>query len=876
MMILRLKQIISAFLLLGMSLVAYPQDLPVLPADPAIKTGRLPNGTHYYLVSNPTIKGVADFALIQKTGTGNIPDSLSGKVVETARKALAGLPRCLAPSLQEYVTSHGVTPGRDGFVKVSENATEFRFRDVLLDKPSTLDSTLLVLMDVIDRVSTADDPFLRKWYSPSDQAVIVSGDIDVAAVEYKLQMLSMMTPSTESVPRVRYVWESRDSAEYVRRPASRPGLAEISVAWRSARMPSEYMNTVQPTIYEMFLAELGMVVEEKVFSSLRSKNIPLAGVSCGFVTSVQSADDESFSVSLSVAPEHFTEALTSLSDVLSGVDAGMTSAEDLARVKRICTDMVHEASNMPVRSNSAYVDKCMTAFLYNGSLATLKSKVDFLASRKLADTTELRLFNGISSALLDPERNMTLTYDAPMPEDSVRMVFDEAWMSQKDTVERHVYTMADVPVIQPFVPKLKIRGTKTDPMSKGQVWTFSNGMTVVYRKMDTRGRLYYNLARNGGYGSIEDLERGEGGYLSDYLLLGRIGDMTGEEFIKMLNREGITMESYVGLSYMMLSGYAPNDKADHMMRALLAIVNARTPDLEAYRYHADCLRLEHLAAKGTRQERACVIDSIMCPDYRFTAMRGLADIPDALPAKADKYFAGQAGKNNDGVLILLGDMDEAELKKVLLEHMGGFKTTEKAFRRPLVRYQPLSGWSTYTVASEHDGVDIVMSAPLTLSIDNYMASEIAAMVLQKHLSEAVIDTGMFLTLESECRIYPNERFEIRLSLNEASPMGFSSYTEPTGPIKALAIVREALESISETPVPDSEVEAFKQQLKGRMALDMKDPFYWLNVISRRYLAGKDFTTNYESKISSVTPDKVRAILSALNDGSKVEYIISGN
>ena len=169
-----------------------------------------------------------------------------------------------------------------------------------------------------------------------------------------------------------------------------------------------------------------------------------------------------------------------------------------------------------------------------------------------------------------------------------------------------------------------------------------------------------------------------------------------------------------------------------------------------------------------------------------------------------------------------------------------------------------------------------MSAPMPLSMDNHMAAEIAAMVLQKHLSEAIIDTGMYLTLSSECRIYPNERFEIRMSLNEASPMGFSSYTEPTGPIKALEIVRDALESISETPVPDAEIAAFKQQLKGRMALDMKDPFYWLNVISRRYLAGKDFTTNYESKISSVTPDKVRAILSALNDGSKVEYIISRN
>ena len=38
------------------------QDLPVLSPDKAVKTGVLPNGTSYYIVSNPTIKGMADFA----------------------------------------------------------------------------------------------------------------------------------------------------------------------------------------------------------------------------------------------------------------------------------------------------------------------------------------------------------------------------------------------------------------------------------------------------------------------------------------------------------------------------------------------------------------------------------------------------------------------------------------------------------------------------------------------------------------------------------------------------------------------------------------------------------------------------------------------
>lgn len=862
---------------LCVAIIIPAQTLPVLPSDSAIKNGTLPNGTSYYIVSNPTIKGLADFALVQKTGTGNIPDSASFLAVTAARNALDALPRCVAPSLQTYVTSHGATYGRDGFVRVSENATEFRFENILLDRPETIDSTLLVLLDVIDRVSTTQDPFLRRWYAPSDQAVIVSGDVDASAVEYKLKMMSMMTPATESEKRLDYVWESRDSARYIRLPEFSDDLATISVTWESERMPEEYMNTVQPTIYEMFLAELAMVIEEELGRTLRLKDIPVSDISCSFVTSVQSADDESFNVRFSVAPERFLDAVAALSDVMSEIDAGNTSHQDLARMKQRCTDAVHAAADKPIRNNSDYVDKCITAFLYNGSLSNLKTKMSFLSSRQLPDTTELRLFNNISSALLDPEKNLTVRYSAMVDPDSVKTVFDSAW-HQPDTIARRMipYSVEDIPRSENLVPKLKIRSTKTDPMSKGSVWTFSNGFTVVYRKMETNGRLYYNFARNGGYSSIPDLDKGEGGYISDYFLLGRFGDMPGEDFVKVLNKEGISMEAYVGLSNMMVSGYAPKEKAGLMMRAVLASVNSRTRDVDAEKYHAGCLEMEHKAMKGTRQERIVAIDSIMCKDYKYSSVRGLEVIPDDLPEKADRFFASMAEKSNDGVLVLLGDMDETQLKKVLLENVGGFKVTDRAFRRPMARYQPAAGWSTYTVAGSQDCVDIAMSAPLILSADNYMAAEIASMVLLKHLSESVTGTGMYVTLSHDCRIYPQERFNVMISLNQASTDGFSSSTVPSGAMEALSIVRAALDDIPEMEVSDAQVKVLKQQLKGRIALEMKDPFYWLNVISRRYLAGKDFTTGYESKIDSVTPAKVREILSALNGGSKVEYIISRN
>ena len=864
------------FLVAGLlySIIMPAQNLPVLPSDKAVKTGVLPNGTSYYVVSNNEAKGVADFALVQKTGTDNLPDTASYKAVSVARDALSVLPRSGGLPVQDFFMSHGVNPGREGFVKVTDNATEYRFENVLLSSPEVLDSSLLVLLDMVDRVSYAEDPFLRKWYSPSDQALIIAGDVDASAVAQKMKLISYMTPSVPSSPRKEYVWEERDTALYVKVPPLHDSLATFTAVWNSSRTPREYMNTVQPVIYEMFLAELGMLAEEYITDGLRSRNIPYAEVKSGHRTSVQSSGDEAFSVSVSVSPEDFQETVKVVAEAVGRIDAGRADVRDLMRMKDICMDLAKDMWMKPMKSNSEHIDKCVAAFVYNGSLASLKSKADFIAGRALADTTELRLFNNISSALLDPERNLSVSYSLPIPEDTLRAVLSEGWeagTAYEDSTVR--YTADD---ILPFVydgGKIKVT-EKADHMSKGTEWTFSNGFKVVYRRMPAGKRMYYNLALNRGFGSIDDLIKGEGGYISDYFMLSRICGMPADEFMAVLSSEGMSMDVYAGLNATMISGHADDDDLDFMMNALLSVLYARTADEDAAIYYESCEPLRHALRMNSNSQMVSKVNEIMCPDYKYVSYKMMDHLSPDLSERAEGLFSSISQQTNNGVLVLVGDVEPVALRKKLMAYAGQFKSTDVAFRKPLVRYQPASGWSTYTVEGDRNSVDISLSVPLPLTADNYMAAEVAAMVLKKHLSDAIADTGMYLDIIHECRIYPNERINFHLSLNEISEYGFSSGTTHSGSIEALNIVRSVLSGTKGLDVSKEEVEAFKGQIKAGIEMEMKEPFYWLNVISRRHLAGKDFTTNYDARIKSVTVDKVKAIIAKLNEGTRVEYIVS--
>ena len=859
-----------------LSIIMPAQDLPVLSADKAVRTGVLPNGTSYYIVANPTKKGIADFALVQKTGTANISDSASFRTVSAARDALTALPRSGGVSVQKFFAAHGVTPGKEGFVKVSEDFTEYRFSNVLLARPEVLDSALLVILDMVDRVSITEDPFVRKWYSPSDQAVVVAGDVDAASVADKLKMISYMTPSLPSSPRKEYKWEER-GASYSSVPSAGKGLASFTAVWNSARTPREYMNTVQPVIYDLFVTELGMVAEDYIADGLRSRNIPYASISCGHKTSVQSSGDEVFTVSVSVAEKDFPLAVRTVGEVMGRIDAGKTDVNDILRMKRICMDSVREQAFRSVFSNSEYIDRCVTAFLYNGSLATYRTKVDFLSGRVLADSTELRLFNNIASALLEPEMNLSVSYSHSMPVDSVRTILTDAWDSSVNSSDFQTgYTRSDIPVFEYDGPRVKVKSERVDHMSGGLEWTFSNGFKVVYRKMPTDGRLYYTLALNSGFSSVEGLEKGEGGYVSDYFLLSRIGGIPAGDFIATLEAAGMSLDVHVGLNATMISGSADDDDVDFMMKALHASIYGRKMDPASVRYYESCEPLRNVMRKGTSAEMVARINEIMCPDYEYVSYKMKENLSPELAVKADKFFEELSMKMNDGVLILLGDVDAAVMKKAIQPYVGGFVTKDRAFRRPMVRYVPASGWSTYTVTGDRNSVDIALSMPLALTVDNYMAAEIAIMVLKNMISEALTDTGMYPSMSHELKIYPNERVNFHIALNEVSENGFSSDTENSGPIEALSIVRSVLSGVagSEIEISAADVEMFKTQLKERMKTDMMEPFYWLNVISRRHLAGKDFTSGYESRINTVNADKVKEVLAGLSDGTRVEYIIS--
>jgi hypothetical protein len=221
---------------------------------------------------------------------------------------------------------------------------------------------------------------------------------------------------------------------------------------------------------------------------------------------------------------------------------------------------------------------------------------------------------------------------------------------------------------------------------------------------------------------------------------------------------------------------------------------------------------------------------------------------------------------NDGVLVLIGDMYKSDLKKAILPYIGAFRTREAASRKTAVHYQPVSGSMAYSAEGDRDALVVNISAGVPMTAENYMAAEMASMVLRHILTETLEPYGVDLKLDYTRRIYPDDRFGLVLMITalDGGPM----------PQEVLPSVRRVMSGASVTDMDASYVKACKEYMKHKYTMQMQEPEYWLHAVAMRYLDGKDYTTGYASKIDAVSVEDIRSVLRLLDKGSCIEYIIN--
>ncbi len=836
------KSILCLVLPLGFSIMMPAQELPALQKDGAVTTGNLTNGISYYLVTNPSMKGVADFALVRRGEC----DTLA------ARKELSSLPHFNKTIPYKFLSRKGIGCRQEGYISYSDDATIFRFDDVPLFDQAASDTTLLMMFDLI-----ASRPYRH--------AVIIAGDINPAAIIEKMNVFSLMVPLRHPVYKKKeYVWDPLSEAEYSFVPSSH---SSVTVEFRSPRTPDDQMNTIQPFISELFSNALREVVSNRLREAFMSRNIPAISSEVEYSGSAASSGDERFRVSVRTSRNQLMPATLTVASTLSEICSKGIGNDEYRVARNSVLNGCLKAS-----TNDAIVRQCVSAYLYGADLASPATKAKFFLSRNMSAKAETEIFNAYASALLSGMETPAVTWTGS-EDDYDEWFWPVAFESAGKGVsmlEEPVYHWKagsrDTSALWSEKNKVKVRSVVTEPVSGGDLWTFSNGMKVIYKKMDTKGRFSYSLMVKGGFSTVRNLRRGEGAFFSDMFGLCEIAGMSGSDFDKILKSNGVEMECKVSTSDLRFSGSAPSNRLTLVLKALLSAANRRKPSASAF----ESWRMQELASL-----KPAYLDSLMYQDYNYSSVKTPSGLTASVMEDASDFFDNQFVRTNDGVLVIIGDMPAESVQKVLCQYLGGFRVSKSSPVRQFVPYKMRTGATTYSKTGTPVSISIALACAEPFTTENYMAFKVAGLAIQRRLTGMMAGQGFSVRMSDRFSVWPQEALELIFTCSpvpEAGlPYGVKSGSDQ--PMRALVAARKTIETVLSQPVDAAELASCKSLLANNYATYLSDTDNYIDAILLRYSAGKDVLTGYNSRIGSVSADKVKEIFGVLSEGMRIEYVV---
>ncbi|MFA6769483.1 MAG: pitrilysin family protein, partial [Parabacteroides sp.] len=258
----KLKNYLFLFLSV-LTLSVSAQQIPTLPVDASVKTGKLPNGLTYYIRHNDYPAHRADFYIAQRVGSILENDDQRGLAHFLEHMCFNGTKHFPGNALIQYLESVGVQFGTNLNAYTSVDQTVYNICNVPTQRIGVQDSCLLVLHDwandlTLDSVeidkergvihqewrmrSTASQRILErslpelypgskyayrmpiglmsvvdsfrpavlrayygKWYRPDLQGIIIVGDVDVNRIEQKIKEL--FSPTKLPVNEAKRIYE---------------------------------------------------------------------------------------------------------------------------------------------------------------------------------------------------------------------------------------------------------------------------------------------------------------------------------------------------------------------------------------------------------------------------------------------------------------------------------------------------------------------------------------------------------------------------------------------------------------------------------------------------------------------------------------------
>jgi zinc protease len=898
----------------------------LMPVDPEVALGTLPNGLRYYVRPNPRPARRVELRLVVRAGSVLEDADQLGLAHFVEHMLFEGTRNFPGQGINEFLASLGLGIGADANAQTSYDDTQYMLR-VPTDSPAVLDRSLLVLRDwanaatfepsAIERQRgivlsewrqhlgagerTRDkirgvqlegsqytnrppigDPnilqkaqreqllrFYRDWYRPDLMAVIVVGDVDRDAVVGMIK--SHFSSLTNPVP-VR----ARPNFDVPERPTTRYTIiadretTATSVSITNLR-PARPQDTVGGYRQIMMDGLFGDMLDSRLDELTQRENPPFlrAGAQRALFGAPRTKDEVQLI------------ALTSNTGVPRGLDALVTemqrvtrfgfTATELARAKQArLLSYERSVTESPDRESESRADEYTRNFLQNEALPTIWQELAF--HRRFLPTITLQEMNALSAQWF-PAQNRLVIVSAP--ETAGVALPDEAQLAaaMKTATGRRVEPYVDVDAGQSLMDTRPKPGTiaKTTPRPGGVTeWTLSNGATVVLKPTTLKeDQILFRATAPGGTSLASDADFSSARAADDVIPAGGVGRFNDTTLDRMLAGKAVAVVPYFGEIVEGLTGGSTPQDLETMFQLLYLRFTQPRADPAAF-------------AAVVSQRKGLLANQLASPDVVFNRtlystlsrehLRRRPETPATIDqwdlAKAMAFYRARFADASHFTFVFVGSFTVDMIKPFVETYVASLPATNAGETWRDLGITPPTGVVQKTVEkgiAPKSQVSIVFSGPFMYTDANLLALRTMTMVLQGRLFDTIrqqLGGTYSIEVEPLTQKFPKPEYTVRISWA----------CDPARVETLVGRVFDEIAFVKRTPLTTVQVERIRTALRRDYDENSQDNVYVLNQIVRRY---EDRNADGLGSVFTV-PEQIAALSGAAIQQAAQNYLNTDN
>lgn len=924
----------AMFILTALCMSAQMPQVPQIPLDPSVKSGKLDNGLTYYILHNEHPKDRANFYIAQKVGSTLEAPTQLGLAHFLEHMAFNGTTNYPGKSMLNYLQSKGIRFGYDINAYTYFDETVYNIDNVNTTDKNLMDSVLLCLHDwscgilledaeidaergvieeewrsrnnadfrltesvlpkiyneyqyqqsVIGKMDIVRNfpyseirDYYKKWYRPDQQGIVIVGDFDADEMEKKvIDLFSKIPMPANAAERVYPNVSDNEKPIFAYFDDPETKFPRVDLSFKMDKLPLELRNTgiyFQQDIVENLIATM-INNRLKEFSEKPECNYAYAGVRFGdfWVSKTKAAFDI-----IVIGKTEITKAFSdAMSIVARACKTGFTDSE-LERARDEMLAGYENFYNERNNSNSGMFGELLYRHFIDNTPYP-GAEAEYEMAKQILPMIPVQGINEAVKGLLTSE-NQVIVVSQPR-KDGMEVIAEDQFVGNLQSILNAEYeAYVDEVITDPMITNLPAPG-KVVSQKEGEFGTteltLSNGVKVVVKPTDFKAdEILMTAFSKGGKQAYPESKALEIMFAEDAYDVSKLGNFNKTMLRKYLAGKNVGFSFGIGNVTNSFEGSASVKDLKYLLEAVYASFTELSPDEEAF---ATSLEMSRTSLKAQESNPLYTfsknINKASHDNNPLFNLPTLADV-DKVNYKSTLDFVKGAMKNAaDFTFLFVGNVDVETLKPLLEQYIA----TLPADAKNLTDVKKVTSLLTAKGQIKDEWKE-PMQAPATHIYDLLSDTNIPYSIENAKKMEmigALLRNVYTETLrEEEGGTYSPHAFAYMSPVTGEWNLVYTFSTNQAQQERMISRANEELLKLLENGTNAENFNKVKEATLKQYENAVRTNNYWKNNLSL-YLRGVNDITNGKTAIENVTLDQMNTFMKNLYNGkNRIQVIMEG-